>query len=213
MLSEICDAVVLQARPGNSDAINNQRIWESAFFVYIMWWEGNSATTRTQMGGGPGRGLMQLEPATVRDLYNHYKNVIKKVDQFKSLCSFSLSIPPSEIGTSFDAFLNSSAVNNRWPGKTTQAADIERWLTSDDSIGVALMHLQLTRGTTLKIPPRKTTQLSLDPRREQFKQDHAELWADYWKKSFTSPQQRKQQISKFILRARSADALLQNAPP
>src|SRR5688500_13994278 len=68
-LRRIIEEILAETDP---DMSAQQRRWIAWLFLYICWWEGTRATTRTQTGGGPGRGLMQFEPGTVADLFTHY---------------------------------------------------------------------------------------------------------------------------------------------
>lgn len=202
----ICDAVLLHMLPEDDDA--EQRMWARAFFTYLMWWEGGSATTRTQYSGGPGRGLMQFEPATIRDLYNHYANVVNRQEHFIDTVGWALSADSAAAANAFEAFLKSTRpLSNRWPTTNSKAAPVQAWLLNDDTFGIALMYLQLTRGTAKKIPPRLQSELSKSPYGESYKTQHAEFWARYWKRSFSSPKERKKQISNFTARATEADLL------
>lgn len=205
-LGLICDQVLMLVMPDSSHAV--QRLWARVFFVYLMWWEGNTANTRTQFGSGPGRGLMQFEPATVRDLYDHYSRVLGKETIFTQYVGSASGLSSAAVKTAFDAFLASARpTNNRWPISNSNAAAVENWLLSDDSFGICLMYLQLKRGTAKKIPPKIAANLNADPHADQSKSEHAEAWAKYWKRSFASANDRKQQIAKFIQRAKDSDSL------
>lgn len=69
-LRAIIEDVLDDTDPGAGAA--DRRNWILWTFLYIIWYEGKNATTRRQDGGGPARGLMQMEPATLHDLVKQY---------------------------------------------------------------------------------------------------------------------------------------------
>lgn len=217
-LVSICNDVLQQVLPEPEKT--NEREWATVFFMYLMWWEGDRATARTQGGGGPGRGLIQLEAGTMWDLYNHYSRVLSGAEKKKFLdrCTWALMLQtddPATVQASLSAALEDfwnvnkpqaadKPPKNTWPNTGT-AASVETWVKEVDSLAIMLMYLQLTRGTSRKIPPSDLANLSKNARNDSFKEEHSEAWAAQWKKKFEDDAERKKLKGDFQTRARDLD--------
>ena len=57
-------------------------------------------TYRKQIGGGPGRGLFQIEPATFHDVYGRYLRIrARLLERVNSLCSKDGTAPVDQLYT------------------------------------------------------------------------------------------------------------------
>jgi hypothetical protein len=213
-LVSICDDVLLQVLPEAEKT--NEREWATIFFLYLMWWEGTSGTARTQNQGGVGRGLIQMEPGTMWDIYDHYSRVLssEKKKDFLAKCAWALSETSDNVSTALEAFWITNQPSaagkkpkNTWPPATGAAAPVEGWVKEVDSLAIMLMYLHLTRGTEKKIPPKDAANLIHNGRGDTYKEEHAEAWAKHWKKLFPSDVVRKEEKDKFIARAKEVDKL------
>lgn len=215
-LRRIIENVLADTDPNMSEA---RRRWILWLFLYVCWWEGSSATTRTQGGGGPGRGLMQFEPQTAADLIQKY--VLPRSALVANLAA-AAGVTEQEMREALEAFLNSSAPSNVWPNPSNPgpARKVEEWLTSLDSFGIKLMRYEFKRSRAHSFPPADPNDEGQNPQDDRFKGEFSEQWAKWWKKSFGggatgSPEdERERQKRVFEERARALDrTATDGAPP
>ncbi|MCO5169727.1 MAG: hypothetical protein M9894_25595 [Planctomycetes bacterium] len=214
-LRRIIENVLADTDPAASEA---RRRWILWLFLYICWWEGSRATTRTQTGGGPGRGLMQFEPRTLADLLEQY--VLARSALVVNLAA-AAGVSEQEMREALDAFLRSSAPSNVWPNPTNPGAAkrVEEWLTHLDSFGIKLMRYEFKRHGTHRFPPREAANEGENPQDERFKREFSEQWADWWKKSFgpglagSAEAERERQRGVFEERARALDRAAEAGEP
>lgn len=140
-LRRIIENVLADTDPTMSDARRRWLLW---LFLYICWWEGSRATTRTQTGGGPGRGFMQFEPGTLVDLLRQY--VLSRPAFIANLAA-AAGVTEKDMGDALRAFDRAVGNTNVWPNPTAPgpARRIEEWLTTLDSFGVKLMRYEFKR--------------------------------------------------------------------
>ena len=213
-LRRIIENVLADTDPNMSEA---RRRWILWLFLYVCWWEGSSATTRTQTGGGPGRGLMQFEPQTVADLIQQF---VLRRPAFVANLAAAAGVTEREMREALEDFLRSSAPSNVWPNPSNPgpAKRVEEWLSTFDSFGVKLMRYEFKRHGQHRFPPADPDDEARDPQDERFKGEFSEQWARWWKKSFGggssgSPEaERERQKRNFEERARALDRTAEAGP-
>jgi hypothetical protein len=186
---------------GYPDADTRQELWASWFYTYLMWHESAALTTRTQSGGGPGRGLMQFEATTAWDLANIY--VVKNAARVASLAD-AAGVDSAAMQSALQAFADAGDPSNVWPPDGDQSK-IEGWLLNSDTFGVTLMQLQFHR-YSVDFPPIAPTTTAADPQSADTLGQHADTWADNWWKGPAS--QRPGRISAFLSSARALNTAL-----
>ncbi len=190
------------------------RSWIVWSFLYMCWYEGDRATTRTQRGGGPGRGLMQFEPQTLWDLIDKF--VFGPTEGLIRNLALAAGVTEEEMRKVLLAFRASADARDRnaWPkGAEDPAARLEQWLLSLDSFGIKLMRYHFRRFRDHRFPPARQEDVGNDPQDDRFKTEHAEQWAAWWKRQFRggpgeSPEEeRRRKVRDFADRARALDAI------
>ncbi|MEE8593846.1 MAG: hypothetical protein V3T03_06935 [Candidatus Bipolaricaulota bacterium] len=168
----------------------NKRNWIAWHFMYIMWHESLHATKRKQMKKGPGRGLMQFEPATIQDLLKQYilpnkpaSNLKRRKRIIRNLAN-AAGVKCKEMEEALEAFAKSEkAKANGWPGSSSKAGKLEKWLLESDTFAIKLMRCQFKRYGAHRFPGDKD-KYEGKPQVEKAKEAHAEGWAEWWKKKF-----------------------------
>lgn len=207
VLREIIDDVLNETDGGGSNA--DKRKWITWQFLYIMWWEGTRATERVQRSGGPARGLMQMEPATFWDILEFY---VSRDPARVQLLADATDVSFNEMDQALDDFRRNNLVSdgsrgrNSWPGSGPRRK-IEDWLTNVDSFALLYMRYYFRRFNSHRFPPANSNDLSRDPQGSQFKHEFSEDWAEWWKRAFSSPDDRARQIRNFEERAADLDTV------
>lgn len=183
-----------------------RRQWIVILFCYVIWWEGHRATAREQIGGGPGRGLVQFEPLTLWDLLHRY--VLGPTPGLIANLATAAGVTEEEMSAAIRAFDRDAAPpSNAWP-ITTPASAVERWVRDIDTFAVKLMRYEFRRQGAHRFPPSDPADLPRDPRDDAFKRQMAEQWAEWWKRSFPGgTEERERRIREFVERAREFDRL------
>ena len=212
-LSAIIDNVLNEIDPGGSNA--DKRRWIKWHFLYIIWWEGIRATARQQLGGGPARGLMQMEPATLWDLISHY--LLGHTDRLSNLAG-AAGVNFDEMGSKLSEFVDINKTWNSdrqvWVGKNTWPSGsnpVEHWLSNVDSFALLIMRYYFRQFLEHRFPPQNPANLSDDPQKPIYKAEHSDGWADWWKRVFyggpneTPDEQRQRLRREFEVRAGELD--------
>ena len=213
-LRRIIENVLADTDPYMSE---DRRKWLLWLFLYICWWEGSRATTRTQTGGGPGRGFMQFEPQTVADLIQQY--ILARPALVANLAA-AAGVTEREMREALEAFLRSAATSIVWPNPSNPGPEkrIDEWLSSLDSFGVKLMRYEFKRHGQHRFPPADPSNEGKNPQDERFKSEFSEQWARWWKKSFgggasgSPEEERARQRRNFEERARALDGTAAAGP-
>lgn len=211
-LRTIIEDVLDDTDPGTVAA--DKRNWILWTFLYIIWYEGKNATTRRQDGGGPARGLMQMEPATVHDLIKEY--VFGPTSGLIANLAQAAGVSVDDMRNALKDFRDHlEPPQNRWPTQSTtnSAHKVENWLLTSDTFGIKLMRYYFKRSSQHSFPPANQGDIVKSPQAEQFKAQHSEHWAKWWKKKFhgslteTPEQERKRKKLDFEQRARHLDTV------
>ena len=204
-LREIIDDVLAETDPGGSNT--NKRKWITWQFLYIIWWEGTRATERVQRAGGPARGLMQMEPATFWDVLEFY---VSRDRSRVQLLAGAADVSFNEMDEALDDFRRNNLVSdgsrgrNSWPGSGNRRK-VEDWMTNVDSFALLYMRFYFKRFGRHRFPPADSGDLSRNPQGSEFKKEFSNGWAEWWKRAFSSPEDRSRQIRNFETRARDLD--------
>lgn len=182
--------------------------------LYMMWWESKSATTRIQDGGGPGRGLMQIEARTLTDLIKHY--IRRYADDELPVLATAAGTTRQAIEAALRAFQtfnngdtqDDDDITNVWPEPSTPPSANVAGLVSaclwdsgqcSDTFGVVLMreYFKHQAGQTFPYVAGKHP-WDADLADTMFGQ-----WRDYWKRVGGEPYKTQYQA-----RMRTLNALL-----
>ena len=209
-LKKTISEVLRDTDPGDENA--DKRKWILWFFMYLIWWEGNRATARVQIGGGPGRGLCQIEPNTAMDGITFILKDPKKIENLGRACGFIYDSKDDRDGSklrklieefkkALEMFAKTVSKNNetakadkskkkdanRWPNddeNEDSPASIEGLIRRSDTFAIKLMrYIFMWREATESLLP-DDKDIGGDPWKDEFKAHFARLWADYWKRSF-----------------------------
>ncbi len=211
-LRAIIEDVLDDTDPGAGAA--DRRNWILWTFLYIIWYEGKNATTRRQDGGGPARGLMQMEPATLHDLVKQY--VFGPTSGLIANLAQAAGVSDDDMKNALRDFRDHpEPPQNRWPATSSSnsAHKVETWLVTVDSFGIKLMRYYFKRNSQHAFPPANLGDISNSPQAAQFKAQHSEHWAQWWKKQFlgspteTPQQERDRKKGDFEQRARHLDTV------
>lgn len=215
-LREIVDEVLKETDPDPYPNPKNQkerdanekqkrkRNWIAWHFMYIMWHESAHATTREQGGGGPARGLMQFEPATLKDLLKQYILQEKRKKKTVQNLADAAGVTYEEMERALDAFVAKQA-GNAWPAGAPENK-IEKWLRESDTFGIKLMRYHFKRYADHRFPG--DPDYSGDPQGAKAKDAHADGWAKWWKKKFADDEDRKKKKTQFKKNAEHLDKAL-----
>jgi len=184
----------------------DQRRWILFQFLYIIWWESTRASERTQGGGGPARGLIQMEPRTLADIVDNY--VFGPAPKLIDNLAKAAGVSEEEMKDALDAF-RKSVRKNTWP-HGGDAGKVEDWLTNIDSFAVKIMRYHFKRFGSHSFPPGDDKNLDENPQAEAFKEEFSEGWATWWKRKFRSDEERDALIKRFEERARDLDKTLRD---
>lgn len=216
-LRRIIENVLADTDPAIDEA---RRRWIAWLFLYICWYEGSRATTRTQKGTGPARGFMQFEPQTLWDLIDIY--VFGATPGLIRNLAAAAGVSEDEMREALLAFRRSPLPpTNVWPNPTPNdpAGKIERWLLDLDSFGIKLMRFQFRRESAHQFPPEDPADRAQDPQQDRFKGQFSEQWAKWWKRQFRGgagelpDEERTRKKRDFEERARQLDRIAAGAGP
>ena len=212
-LREIVDEVLKETDPDPYPNPKNQkerdanqkqkrkRNWIAWHLMYIMWHESARATTRDQGGGGPARGLMQFEPATVKDLLKQYVLQPNRRKATIQNLADAAGVAYEEMEKALDAFVANQA-GNAWPAGAPENR-IEKWLRESDTFAIKLMRYQFKREGAHRFPG--DPNYNGDPQGAGAKEAHAEGWAKWWKRKFDTNEDRKKKKDQFKKNAEHLD--------
>jgi len=197
----------------DGSASAERRRWIIWVLLYVMWHEGMGARTRTQTGGGPGRGLMQFEPGTLHWLIKEY--VLGPTPGLVANLAAAAGVSPDEMREALRSFRDSAdPPSNVWPNPAPNSPEkkLERWLLEVDSFGVKMMrYVFKALGQEHTFPPQNDVDRTADPQDERFKSEHSGHWARWWKRKFTSPEQEREYRGQFEEWARRLDEIARRA--
>lgn len=216
-LKEIIEMILEDQDAG--DDKKDKRRWILWHFLYIIWMESSGATTRKQGGGGPARGVMQMEPRTLWDVLKWY--VLGKTKGLVANLAKAAGVSEKEMREAIDDFVNNNSETytdpdtgkqkkrgkNSWP-QSGAGKKIEKWLLEIDSFGIKLMRYYFkTMGTSHSFPP-ADKDYKKDCKSDAVKDEHANGWAKWWKKVFGSDEEKKKKLKDFKGWAAKLDAIL-----
>jgi hypothetical protein len=93
---------------------------------------------------------------------------------------------------------------NSWPSSGPRKK-VEDWQTHIDSFTLLFMRYYFRRFTNHRFPPADPGDLSRNPQAEEFKKQFSNGWAEWWKRAFSSPEEKTRLIREFETRARELD--------
>lgn len=160
-----------------------QKLNIKKFLLHIAWHEGDKLRFRTQQPSGPGRSFFQFEPAKAKDAVDHAEN------------EGLMSKLTSSSGETERVLLDAAAalsLGSPWPANNL----IEKKLGNTDPSDLFACYMT-------RIALKRITQAIPDSN-----QEHAEYWADHWKVSFSSADERMRQIRAFKSKADTVDGLI-----
>lgn len=209
-LQAICEDVLVHTDP---DA-GRRREWIAWQFLYLIWWESGRARHRRQLGDGPARGLIQMEPATLWDLLDRF--VLPKPNRV-ALLADSAGVSVDDMGFLLGTFREANKLwdddRQTWVGRNSWPVDgdarqVEEWLTLVDSFAITAMRLYFFQFATHHFPPQSSADLPADPREARFKGEFSEGWAQWWKRVFHGgPAERERLKREFEVRAAELDGI------
>jgi hypothetical protein len=153
------------------------------FLLHVAWHEGDRATKRVQLGGGPGRSFFQFEADLATDSVPYAKQK-GWIDRLVGSSNFT------EAQLLADATAN---VDHAWPFGSVIERTLGDGADTSDPFAIHLARIAFKRVPD-SIPAGSVA--------------HATYWADHWKRSFTSRSDRESKIAQFIANSQSVDALV-----
>lgn len=195
----------------DKDASADRRRWLLWFVLYLIWWESDRLRKRTQSGGGPARGIIQMEPQTLWDVLRRYVMSASVAGAVKNLAD-AAGVGEDEMKKAIRAFLKKNATGekdsehgtNEWPSDDEDAAKLEGWLRSNDTFAVKLLRYFFKWHKDEFVPPSDSGDLSGDPQDDKFKPQHAKGWGEGYNRGAEG----KSKQDAFVERAKGLDQTL-----
>lgn len=172
----------------DKDLDAKKRLWAFWFFMYLIWWESDGLKRRKQVGGGPARGIIQMEPQTLWDVLKRYVLSAKTKGAVANLAK-AAGVPEEDMLKAIKAFLDKNKAEkgdphgkNSWPTDDPEASKIEAWLENNDVFAVKLLRYFFRWHGDEHLPPVAGTDPSGDPRGEAAKKEYAKSWGEGYNK-------------------------------